>query len=99
LTFSNVSGKEYAIKDMQTGIVTAMEEGNSYEFVASANSTINNRFQIVGRQNVTTSIDETTIQTKAQGVYTILGQYVGDINMWNTLPSGVYVVDGVKVVK
>ncbi len=99
LTFSNVSGKEYAIKDMQTGIVTAMEEGNSYEFVASANSTINNRFQIVGRQNVTTSIDETTIQTKAQGVYTILGQYVGDITMWNTLPAGVYVVDGVKVVK
>ena len=99
MTFEYVSGKGYAIKDMQTGIVVAMEEGNSYEFVAQANSEVSGRFKIVNRQEVTTSIEETSIQPKSQGIYTILGQYVGDIDMWATLPAGVYVVDGMKVAK
>ena len=27
------------------------------------------------------------------------GQYVGEMNVWNTLPAGVYVVNGEKRVK
>ena len=41
------------------------------------------------------TVEETVNAPKA--IYTIMGQYVGQD--WNTLPAGVYVVDGVKVVK
>ena len=35
----------------------------------------------------------------AKGIYTITGQYVGEMNVWNTLPAGIYVVNGEKLVK
>ena len=46
---------------------------------------------------IATSIDNTTDNAKANGIYTLLGQYVGED--FNALPAGVYIVNGVKVVK
>ena len=97
LTFKNVEGNEYALLDKANNQVVAIEEGASYEFNAQPNSTVEGRFEIVGRQNMPTAIDNTEAVKSVKGVYTITGQYVGeDINV---LPAGVYVVNGVKIVK
>lgn len=97
MTFSNVMGESYAIKDMQTGAIINMEEGNEYQFVAQANATTEGRFQIVERNNAPTAIDNTEVVKNIKGIYTITGQYVGE--NYDALPAGVYVVDGVKIVK
>jgi hypothetical protein len=41
---------------------------------------------------------ETTMPAN-EGVYTLTGQYLGDLNIWNTLPAGLYIVNGEKKVK
>ena len=98
LTFAEVRGEEYALRDNMTNTVTNIVEGATYNFYAQPNETIEGRFQIVSRQEMPTAVEtveETVNAPKA--IYTIMGQYVGQD--WNTLPAGVYVVDGVKVVK
>lgn len=62
-----------------------------------ANSTVPARFEIVGRQNMPTAIDNVEEAAKATGIYTITGQYLG--RDFSNLPAGVYIVNGVKVVK
>ncbi len=100
MTFSKVMGEQYAIKDVVTGVVTNMVEGAEYNFVAQANATTEGRFQIVERNNAPAAVETVeAINSNVKGIYTILGQYVGEKGMWNTLPAGVYVVDGVKLVK
>ncbi len=100
MSFSNVEGNVYAIKDMLTGVVTEMSEGNTYEFTAPEDAVSANRFMIVGRQDAPTAIEDAEMTTSAQkGIYTIMGQYLGETNIFNTLPAGVYVVDGVKVIR
>ena len=73
-------------------------EGAAYNFFAQSNETIEGRFEIVSRQEMPTAVEtvEETVNTP-KAIYTIMGQYVGQD--WNALPAGVYVVDGVKVVK
>ena len=98
LSFTNVLNFEaYALEDMVTGKVIAIEEGTTYEFAAQPNSTAANRFRIVSAHKVPTSVETTEAQNVVKGIYTILGQYVGED--FNALPAGVYVVDGVKIVK
>ena len=97
MTFSNVMGEGYAIKDMMTGVVTDMVEGNEYRFVAQSNATTEGRFQIVERQNMPTAIENTEVKANVKGIYSITGMYLGED--FNVLPAGVYVVDGVKIVK
>ena len=99
IEFSNVQGNELTLIDHETGAQVAMVEGATYEFNADANSVNDYRFEIVGRQNMPTAIDNTEAVKSAKGVYTITGQYVGEMNVWNTLPAGVYVVNGEKLVK
>lgn len=99
LSFARVSGATYAIKDMQTGVVTLMSDENTYEFTAQPNATTEGRFMIVEVNKVPTTIDNVSITPAAKGIYTLLGQFIGESDMWNTLPLGVYVVDGVKLVK
>ena len=74
-----------------------MEEGASYEFAAQPNSIIEGRFEIVGRNNAPTAIENTEVKANVKGIYTITGQYVGED--FKALPAGVYVVNGVKIVK
>jgi len=97
MTFKNLSGNEYAIRDNATGKVINMEEGASYEFSAQPNSTVEGRFEIVNVNKAPTAIENTEVKANVKGIYTLMGQYVGED--FNTLPAGVYVVDGVKIVK
>ena len=99
LSFSNVRGSSYALRDNVTEKVIDLVEGGTYEFTQAANSSVTNRFEIVSVANAPTAIDNVENNVKAKGVYTVLGQYVGEASQWSTLPAGVYVVDGVKVVK
>ena len=97
MSFENVSSKEYAIRDNVTGAVIAIEEGAIYEFAAQPNSLVENRFEIVSIAKVPTAIENAAVKANAKGIYTIMGQYLGED--FQALPAGVYVVDGVKIVK
>ena len=99
LSFENVEGREFDLIDLETGARVAVAEGFEYEFTADANSANDYRFKIVERNNVPTDIENTEAVKSATGIYTITGQYMGEMNVWNTLPAGVYVVNGEKVVK
>ena len=99
MSFNNVNG-EYALRDNMTGRTIAIVEGATYNFSAQPNETIEGRFQIVGRQEMPTAVEtvEEMVNTP-KAIYTVMGQYVGETTDWNNLPAGVYVVDGVKVIK
>ena len=99
ISFANVEGREFTLVDHATGARVEIAEGNTYEFTADANSANDYRFEIVGRANMPTAIDNTEAVKSVKGIYTITGQYVGEMNVWNTLPAGVYVVNGEKRVK
>jgi hypothetical protein len=97
LSFKNVKGEPYAIRDEVTGSVIAIEEGQTYEFAAPPNSVAATRFSIVGVHKLPTSVETTEVKSNVKGIYTILGQYVGED--FRALPAGMYIVDGVKIVK
>ncbi len=97
LSFDNVEGEIYAIQDLKTGAVIEMSAGNTYTFTADANTT-STRFRIVDRSEVTTGTDN-VVATQATGIYTVMGQYLGETEIFETLPAGVYIVNGKKVVK
>lgn len=99
LTFAEVRGEEYALRDNMTGKTIAIVEGAIYNFSAQPNEVAENRFEIVNRDAVTTDINTIVGDNASKAVYTVLGQYVGETADWNNLPAGIYVVDGVKVVK
>lgn len=99
MSFKNVTLEGYAVKDNLTGTTVEIMDGNTYHFSTLANANIEGRFEIVGRQNMPTAIDNTEAVKSVKGIYTITGQYVGEENVWNTLPAGVYVVNGMKMVK
>ena len=97
LTFDFAAGEEYALRDNVTGAVIAIENGVTYEFAAQPNSTIEGRFEIVAAAKMPTAIENTEVKANVKGIYTIMGQYLGED--FEALPAGVYVVDGVKIVK
>ncbi len=96
ISFSNVEG-ELALRDNVTGAVVAIENGASYQFAAQPNTTMEGRFEIVGRHNVPTAIENTEVKANVKGIYSLTGMYLGED--FNALPAGIYVVDGVKIVK
>ncbi len=99
IRFANVLGRQFDFVDLLTNARVAVEEGVTYSFTAEANTVSDYRFKIVAREGVATTIDATTSEKAVKGIYTIMGQYVGEMNIWNSLPAGVYVVDGEKRVK
>ncbi len=99
LTLSHVNGSDYAIRDNVTGAMINLSEGTTYTFRQDAYSTVNGRFEIVGLAKVPTAIENAEVATSGKGIYTALGQYVGEKDAWSALPAGVYIVDGVKMVK
>ena len=99
ITFANVQGEELTLIDHETGARVLMVEGNTYEFTAAANATNDYRFEVVGAAKLPTAIENTEAVKSAKGIYTITGQYLGEMNVWNSLPAGVYVVNGEKRVK
>ena len=100
MTFSCVNGAQYAIKDMLTNTVTLMSDNNSYAFSTMDNETIENRFQIIGIQQMPTDVEVIEdMNSNAKGIYTLTGQYIGTEDMWYNLPKGMYILNGQKVVK
>lgn len=100
IDFSSVNGESYDLIDLEANQTVHMTEGASYQFAANDNEQNDYRFRIVARQEMPTDIE--TVENgmiKADGVYTITGQYLGDLNIWNTLPAGLYIVNGEKKVK
>ena len=99
LNFTDVEGSEYTLIDHETGAQVAIVEGATYEFTAAANSANDYRFELVGAAKMPTAIENAEAVKSAKGIYTITGQFVGEMNVWNTLPAGIYVVNGEKRVK
>jgi hypothetical protein len=98
MTFSNLKGEQMAIRDNLTGATITMVEGAEYFFTATEGDNAN-RFEIIAVKNAPTDVETVVETTGAKAVYTVLGQYMGTTDNWNTLPNGIYVVDGVKMVK
>ena len=99
ISFANVEGREFELVDLQTGAMITVKEGSTYMFTASDNTTNDYRFKLVVAHKVPTAVDAISGEKNQSGVYTMLGQYVGEMNQWNILPAGVYVVNGKKIVK
>lgn len=98
MTFSHVQG-DMTLTDNMTGVVIALQEGATYTFAAQPNAQLNGRFAINADRKVPTNMDKVKAAPAAKGIYTIMGQYVGEATNWNALPAGIYIVDGVRVSK
>lgn len=96
LSFTYTTGEPLCIKDMETNLIVAMTEGNTYSFSAPANTTVR-RF-IITRKDVPSHIENVTVDG-VTGIYTITGQYLGENVDWSTLPQGIYLIDGQKYIK
>jgi len=99
MQITHQNGDVYTLVDLENNNEVRMEEGATYTFTAQPNSTLKNRFQVRKIATVTTGVDNTKSNLSNNDIYTVLGQYVGKANMWSILPSGVYVINGEKVVK
>lgn len=96
LHFSDINGMEYAIVDMENNTTINIAEGAEYTFSAAKGQN-DYRFQIVEAAKMPTAIDNTEVKSAIKGIYTITGQYLGED--FNRVPAGIYIVNGVKVVK
>lgn len=99
ISFANVVGREFDLLDLETGARVAASEGETYSFSAAANSANDYRFKLVAPAKMPTAIENTEVKASAKGIFTLTGQFLGEMNVWNTLPAGVYVVNGAKRVK
>jgi len=99
IEFSNVQGEELMLIDHETDERVAMVEGGVYKFTAAADATDDYRFEIIKRANMPTAIENTEAVKSTKGIYTLTGMYLGGMNVWNSLPAGIYVVNGAKRVK
>lgn len=99
LSFSNVQNFNYAIRDNLSGAIIPIEEGITYEFTMNEGAIAEGRFEVVERYNTPTGVENIEAARSAKGIYTVLGQYIGESSLFNTLPTGIYVVDGQRIVK
>lgn len=99
LTFNRALNTEYVLVDLMNGNVVAMTEGNTYTFFATPNTLDPARFVIKANAQAPTNMESTKATKIAKGIYTITGQYLGESNQWNAMPQGVYMVNGMKVIK
>lgn len=91
------SGETFMLRDLVTNQTMMMTAGATYAFNQEAYSTNDARFEIISAAKMPTAIDNTEVKANVKGIYTITGQYVGE--NFEVLPAGVYVVNGVKIVK
>ena len=96
MTFGKTMG-DFVLVDRANNSQVAIEEGGIYTFAAQPNYTAEARFAIVPAAKMPTAIENTEVKSNVKGIYTIMGQYLGED--FNVLPAGVYVIDGVKIVK
>lgn len=96
MTFGKTMG-DFVLVDRANNSQIAIVEGGIYTFAAQPNATAEARFAVVPAPKMPTAIENTGVKTNAKGIYTIMGQYLGE--NFDILPAGVYVIDGVKIVK
>lgn len=96
MSFNNVEG-DFVLVDRANNSQVTIEEGVIYTFVAQPNATAEARFAVVPAAKMPTAIGNTEVKSNIKGIYSITGQYLGED--FNALPAGVYVIDGVKIVK
>lgn len=99
ISFAKAEGREFDLIDLETGARIAVSEGETYSFSAAANTINDYRFKLVAPAKMPTAIENTEVKANAKGIFTLTGQFLGEMNVWNTLPAGVYVVNGAKRVK
>lgn len=97
LNFVDVQGNDLVLVDLANGAQINIEEGATYTFAASANETNDARFQIVEARKMPTDVETVEAAKVQKGIYNMVGQYLGED--FDVLPAGIYVVNGVKVVK
>lgn len=97
LSIDKAQGEDYILRDNVTGNTIAMTNGATYNFTQAANTTVPARFEVIGIAKMPTAIDNIEAAAKASGIYTVTGQFLG--HDFTNLPAGVYVVNGVKIVK
>ena len=97
LQLGKVFGEDYAIRDNVTGAIINCTEGTEYAFTQEANTLVSGRFELISIAKMPTAIENTEMKASAKGIYTLMGQYLGE--NFEILPAGVYVVNGIKVVK
>lgn len=97
LTIDKAQGEDYILRDNVTGNTIAMTNGATYNFTQAANTTVPARFEVIGIAKMPTAIDNIEAAANASGIYTVTGQFLG--HDFTNLPAGVYVVNGVKIVK
>lgn len=96
MTFGKTMG-DFVLVDRANNSQIAIVEGGIYTFAAQPNATAEARFAVVPAPKMPTAIENTGVKTNVKGIYTIMGQYLGE--NFDILPAGVYVIDGVKIVK
>ena len=93
-------GEEFVLQDLSNNALILMTNNASYQFYANENERNDYRFKIVSRQEMPTTVETIEKETISNdGIYTITGQYVGEMSIWNSLPEGMYIVNGVKKIK
>lgn len=93
-------GEEFVLQDLSNNALILMTNNASYQFYANENERNDYRFKIVSRQEMPTAVETIEKETISNdGIYTITGQYVGEMSIWNSLPEGMYIVNGVKKIK
>lgn len=99
ISFVNVKGQSLTLVDLKANRQINIVEGAEYQFEATENDANDYRFKVVKRQDVPTDIETVVNNAKKSGIYTMTGQYVGELNEWSILPAGLYIVNGEKRVK
>lgn len=99
ISFPKATGRAFTLVDLETGAEVDAEQGNTYSFSAAPNTNADYRFKLVECKKVMTGAEDIRAEKVAKGIYTIMGQYLGEMNIWSSLPAGVYVMDGEKRVK
>lgn len=97
LTISHQRGETFILRDNVANTSIEMTEGATYTFAQEANTTVPARFEVISVAKVPTAIENVDEAAKANGIYSITGQFLG--RDFTKLPAGVYVVNGVKIVK
>ena len=99
LTCSGQKGESFILRDLLTGAEVNLEKGATYTFAQQPNTTNEARFQIVDGRMAPTAVENVQNVKKAEGIYTVLGKYLGAADQLDKLPAGMYIVNGVKIVK
>ncbi|MBQ7191390.1 MAG: hypothetical protein IJS00_00760 [Paludibacteraceae bacterium] len=99
MSFEDVEGQDLVLIDLANNQTISIAEGQTYTFNVMDNEQSDYRFKVVGRQELPTDIEDVVKANNNSGIYTLTGVYVGEMNIWNNLPAGVYIVNGDKKIK